>query len=149
MLFASLNKKSVKIIITLIVCLILIVAGVLLWVWHLVSRDTIYDGIFIDGINVSGLHPDEAAEIISLDLTERYKSSVLLKYMDRTWTLNLSDILFKFEIGNAVNYAYSLGRNGSFLKRAYEISKLRKGKTDITLDVSYSTEKLKDILYEI
>jgi len=103
----------------------LVIASVSTYVVVVLNRKTFYDGIAVEGIDVSGLTVDEAREKVEKKLDRIvYENSLLLNYEGMTWRIGLSDISYDFLVDDAIKRAYSIGREGSVLKRLKTIRNL-------------------------
>ena len=117
------------------------------WVFLLLDRDTLYDGIIIEGLDVSGLTRSEAKSQLEARMTEEYiNRRITLKCLERSWGIGLSEISFRMPVEEAVRSAYDLGRKGSLLERLKQIMVLRDQKQIIRIKPEYDRKNLQRYL---
>lgn len=117
------------------------------WVFSFLNNNNIYDGISIEGYNVSGMAFDQAKNLLT-DRLQEPASGVTIRLESKigSRTFSLSEIEYSYDVDSAVNKAYSIGRNGSIFRRMMEIISIRKNNVNINVDYSYSQQKLEDII---
>lgn len=141
------NSKK-KIIIALIIFLSLSLMFISLA--SLLGQKTFYNGVYIEGIDVSGLTKDEALIIVARKAEEICnREKIILKYSDLRWSINLRDISFKYLIEDAVDKAFSIGRTGNIFQRVRFIISLRSENINILLDPIFDIRKLENMLLSI
>ncbi|HOM01449.1 MAG TPA: VanW family protein [Acetivibrio sp.] len=146
--FFSKNKNRVLIVAASV--LLLIAASVSVYIMAVLNRKTFYDGVFVEGIDVSGLSIDEARERVKRKLDRIvYENSILLNYEDMTWKIGLSDISYGFLLDEAIESAYSIGRDGSVLKRLKTIRALKSNKRNVLSEVVFSKPRLEEYITSI
>lgn len=84
----------------------------------LVNSDTIRRNVRIAGVNVGGMTRQEAVKHVSKQTVDKILRTVELKAGDRKWSGQLRDLGVRADVDRAVNEAYKVGRDGSFLQRA-------------------------------
>lgn len=102
------------------------------------NNNRIYKGISIGNIDVSGLTRAQAVEKVRSSLNNINKANLTLKYSNKKWNIPYSQINARFNIGEAVEKAYSVGRNGNLLQRLSDIVSTRSGKK---FDVAFGYDK--------
>ncbi|WP_313757541.1 VanW family protein [Tissierella sp.] len=116
---------------------------------NILSIDTIYKGIRIDSYNVGNKTKEQALEYIKgKKEIEIDKKNMNLEYNDNIYRINLRELGFSYKYDDAVNNAFQLGREGSFIKRLKNISKIKSG-VDIPLESFYESDKIKDMVNNI
>lgn len=95
----------------------IIVSSIVLFLWVIVvvafsiinSKDTkIKKGVFIEGIDVSGLSIDEAKEKIQTDFLDKLDDTIYFQYGENLYSLALEQINAKYNLEEAVQDAYSV-----------------------------------------
>lgn len=95
----------------------IIVSSVVLFLWVIVviafsiinSKDTkIKKGVFIEGVDVSGLSIDEAKEKIQTDFLNKLDDTIYFQYGENLYSLALEQINAKYNLEEAVQDAYSI-----------------------------------------
>jgi len=116
----------------------------------ILKSNAIYDGVFIDDVDVSGLSINDARMAVLSRLNEKYgDETVTLKYGGEKWNFRLSDISYKFRIKEAIEKAFLVGRSGDILDRLSTIIKTRNNKVYIKLETEFDKSKLTGILEKI
>ena len=93
------------------------IAIIVLFLWVIIvivfsiinSKDTkIKKGVFIEGIDVSGLSIDEAKEKIQTDFLDKLDDTIYFQYGENLYSLALEQINAKYNLEEAVQDAYSV-----------------------------------------
>lgn len=136
------NNKKKFIIISIISLIILIFAILFCTIFSLlnINSDKIIEGIFVNGIDVSGLTKDEAKEKLQKICDEKIKNEINIKYKDYESNINLELIEVKYDIDNAINKAYDFGRTGNIFENNFTILKNKINKEDIKLEILLNEE---------
>ena len=139
------NKHSVLayilvFILIFIAILVLIFVGFSIYNYN--NKDVIQNGVYISGINVSGLSKSDAIEKLTPLFNELENKDIALVYEDYKTYINPSEINLKYDILSAVNYAFNIGKEGNIFSSNYTIFEtLIKGK-NITPVYSINSEAL-------
>lgn len=156
------NKKDSKRLLLIAGALVLLVAAVAFGyhqvhkrkVMDLLAAEGIYQGVTINGEDVSGLSREEAAE----RLHEKYKSEVVgqiltLQYGEgeaqQKWEIPFEEIGAGYHVEEAVEQAYRTGRTGTEEERFQVGAALLKEGLDIALTYGYDAELLQAKLAEV
>jgi vancomycin resistance protein YoaR len=130
----------------------LVVVGVFLLfsgVFFYLVRDTdkIYNNISVSGIDLSNSSKETAKKKID----EIKLENVKLKYEGKEFMISGDSISYKVDSDKAVNEAYAVGRNGSFLKNKVKIFALKALGKKVVLPLHYTIneEALKEELVKI
>lgn len=144
------NKKDYKKIL-IIIAIILIVLLVLSTGLALVNANSenIMAGITIDGVNVQGLSKEEAKVLIMKKVDEQVNNEVKIYVDSEEQTILLSQIEIIYDVENAVNEAYKVGRRKNIFVNNFEILKSKIFGTDIDLKIEYNEELLNNIVKDI
>ena len=108
-----------------------------------INNNKIIKNISIIGIDVSEMTIEEAEQKIKKELDERVNTDLILKHNNQTYTLIPTAIELSYNIKEAVERAYEIGRNGNILKNNFEILKHNKNNTDLKISVNYNENLLK------
>lgn len=150
MLLEFLSKNRNKIIIIAASVLLLIIATVSIRVMVILNWETFYDGVAVEGIDVSGLSIEQARELVEEKVGRIvYGNSILVSYEDMSWKIGLSDISYRFLVEEAIESAYSIGREGSALKRLRTIRDLKADKKNALAKVVFSESRLREYISSI
>ena len=144
------NKKDYKKIL-IIIAIILIVLLVLSTGFALVNANSenIMAGITINGVNVQGLSKEEAKVLIMKKVDEQVNNEVKIYVDSEEQTILLSQIEIIYDVENAVNEAYKVGRRKNIFVNNFEILKSKIFGTDIDLKIEYNEELLNNIIKNI
>ena len=77
------------------------------------QRDVIYAGVFVDGIHVGGLTPDEARTEIGGEDSASLAFSLTINIGDKAWALNNENVSAHRDINGALLKAYAYGRQNT------------------------------------
>ncbi|WP_265443416.1 VanW family protein [Acetivibrio straminisolvens] len=150
MLLNFLSKNKNKILIIAVSSFLLITLAVSIRIMVVLNRKTFYDGVVIEGIDVSGLSIDEAKEQVKRKLDGIvYGNSLLLNYEDMSWKIGLSDISYGFLVDEAIERAYSIGREGGVFNRLKTIRGLKSNKKNVLAEVVFSKSQLEEYITSI
>ncbi|MDO4530407.1 MAG: VanW family protein [Bacillota bacterium] len=153
------NGKKVLIAVLLLICA---AAGVFGYMemekrkaLELLELDGIYPGITIDGADVSGCSKAEALTLLNAKYhTELEDTALTLTYEQegaesKAWDISFGDIGAGFDVAQAVDEAYGLGREGTEKENLAAAKKLLKGTIDVAVPYVYKEELLAAKLQEV
>ena len=116
------KKRKIYILICIIVLVILIIGFSTLFALFNFNNDNIIKGISIKGIDISDLSKEEATNKLDEITKTELIPEISLKYEDNyEISFNPEQIEFKYEIANAVEEAYFVGRNNNLLINNYTL----------------------------
>ena len=84
------------------------------------KNENIFSGIYIKNIDVSNLSKDDATKKLNEYIQNYLPEEIILKHGDYETSINLSDLNIKFNINEAVDLSYNIGRNKNFIKNNFE-----------------------------
>lgn len=107
---------------------------------NLMNTNKIYDNVYINGIEVSGLDKNSAKKLIE----EKFKyGNLTLKNGDEIFTQDLNKLGFSYNVDDAVAKAYTIGRKGTFIQKSLKILGMKIGaRENIKLVASENLAKL-------
>lgn len=142
-------KKRIILMSTVLVIIAITLGGVFYIYKNILNIDTIYKGVTIENIDVSGKTMEQALEYIKdIKTNEIKKKSMKLIYGEKAFKIPLTDLGFSYDYEKAVEYAMQLGREGNFLKRLKDIAKIKSG-YNVPLESYYSVEMAETIVNAI
>ncbi|OGO06716.1 MAG: hypothetical protein A2Y73_02895 [Chloroflexi bacterium RBG_13_56_8] len=106
------RQATLAILLALLV--IVLVGGVGFLAYQICYGSRIYQGVRILGRDVGGLSSSEALEVVSQELGGEQLPYVSLHTADQVWTVSLQEMGGYFDLSEAVQKAWELGRSGSF-----------------------------------
>lgn len=112
------------------------------------NRTTIYEGVSINGIDVSGLNRMEAMAKLRNSFAEALNNKILvLKYEDYQYSASFSDLNVQYDYYKAVNNGFKIGRKGNIFDRFTDIFDCKINGRNLTLELIYKKGKV-DVLIE-
>lgn len=102
-------------VILFVVLLIAIAVG-----YSMVYYGTIYPGVSVFGVDVSGLTPDQAAERIQEELQFAQKGRIVFLYGDQVWIARPNELGMYLDSQATALAAYSVGRQGDPVTRVLQ-----------------------------
>ena len=142
------NKASTISIVILLFMVALLLAFSIFTIYNTTS-DKIANGIFIKGVDVSGLTKESAKNSIETFINEHSSDEILLKHNDYQASISLEQISAKFDIDSAVDEAYKINRNGNLFANTFQALKLLVVHTDIEPTLLCDEEQLAKNLQDI
>ena len=145
------KPKSVKHIIILFLIFFGILFGILtiifgIFTYYNSQKDTISQGIYISGVDVSGLSIKQAKEKVQKYYDKVLSTDIVLVHKDYETYIKPSEIELKFDISSAVNYAYNIGKNGNIFTDNYYVFDALLNGVNITPTYTISKKTLTEIL---
>lgn len=113
------------------------------------NNDKIISGIYINGINVSGLTKQEAIDSLSNNLSDNTSKMIKLKHGDFESSIMGKQISASFDIVSSVDVAYQMGRNGSLIQNNYCILSAMMQHLNIEPILNYNDQALTDLLNDL
>ena len=114
-----------------------------------VNNTRILSGIYIDTVNVSGLTKEEAKEALSNALNNNLALTIRIYNGDYETSFLPEQIEAKFDIDAAIDAAYRIGRDGSFIQNNYTILFTLLEPVSIQPTLQYNEEALNSIASSI
>ena len=123
------------------------------------QQDVIYPGVFVDGIHVGGMTPDEAKEALGDENAASSSFSLSINIGDKVWTLNNENVSAHRDINGALLQAYAIGRQNTtgiletqrtpFRERADTVMDLRENYIYIQSKQAYDYTTVQSVIDEI
>ena len=88
------------------------------------KNQTIYDGVYIKGIAVSGLSKEEAIQKIEEEIKNKMPESILFKHGETNFAIGVKELEADFDVESAVDLAYKIGRDGNLFTNNYRIFRI-------------------------
>ncbi len=117
-------------------------------IYNMNNNNKIAKGIYIYGIDVSGLSKEEAVSIVSEQFIPIQSSEIKLFSKDYETSINPSEISLQFNIDSAVNYAFSIGKKGNIITDNYDVFSTLINNIQITPTFSLDEKSLNSLLNE-
>lgn len=141
-------KNNVLLIYVILIAIFLGICIAIVSTWYFTHKadNRIQNGVFIKGVNVSGMTKEEAKNAIQLYLNEVMSEYVVFKYNNYEYNVEVSQIEAYFDIDAAVNYAYNIGRKRNFFTNISEYISVLMNKIDIEPVLKYNEDALDDYI---
>ncbi|MFR3183381.1 MAG: VanW family protein, partial [Clostridia bacterium] len=143
------RKKRKKAIIISLILVILIAIFSTIFAFININNEKIISGVTIKGIEVSGLTKEEAMAKLETIYSEKLEKDLKLKYGEYESELNPTLMEVKYDIENAVNEAYLLGKDGNIFVNNYKILSTLIQKKDINVNMTLNEEVTKQTINDM
>lgn len=146
------KNKSDVLTIFIILCLIFILLLIITFCTFSfinLTSTTIAKGVFIKGVDVSGLTKEDAIKKVSSYVSSSIPEEIRLKHNDFETSLSTSQLSIFFNTEDAVNIAYNIGKTGNIFQKNTEILETLFSKVNIDPGFSIDGEQLKKDLQDI
>lgn len=114
-----------------------------------IGNSNILNNVYINGISVSSLSREQAKEKLEPILNESLTKEIPIVTDNYSATILPAEIDFSYDIGAALEEAYSVGRTGNILTNNFRILISLFSKTDIKIPITYDSNKLDNIIDNI
>ena len=136
--------------IVILLAVALLVAAMILYLALLLTQKSFYRGVSVEGMDLSGMVPNQAKIYVSENLKGKYaKASIVLTYGENRWQFGSDEIGLKYLGDVAIDNAYRVGRSGNFINRLREILLLRAEAVNFIADTYFDRERLENRLSQI
>lgn len=125
------------------------IAATVMFYSHQQNSNIIQSGVFIKGVNVSGLTKEEAIELVSKELSYQMHDHIELTYKNYNYYVEIEQIGAKFDIESSVNYALSIAKTGNFFDDLNKYIAVLMTNIDIEPMLVYDEEALQSYLETI
>ncbi len=129
-----------------ILFLILLIIFSAFTIYNLNNSNNIAKGIYIYGIDISGLSKKQATDKVSSKFKQIQATDIKLFYKDYEAVINPSEINLSFDISSAVNYAFSIGKSGNIFKDDYAVLNAMINGVNVTPSYSLDEKSLQSTL---
>lgn len=140
-------KKSLIIIIILILIFMIAIGSTAYKTYEeVVNIDSIYPGITVGGKDVYGLNREQAIEKLNIDFyNETSNKNLIMRAKEYQVEVTPEDLGFRWNIDEAVEQAYAIGRRGNPLERYKKIKEVEAG-VNIPVELLYDKSRIDDIV---
>lgn len=151
--FAPVEKEkrsplSILGILIFIIITILVIAFIIFTGYNALNQN-IVEGVHIKDIDVSNMSKSDAKYQLENYIANTLPEEITLKHGDYQTTISLSQIGVNFDVKNAVNDAYNIGRQGNLFQNNFYVLSTMFGKVNIEPTLNLDTEQLTQNLNEI
>lgn len=113
------------------------------------QNEKIIKGVYIINVDVSNLTKEEAKQKVTNYINSSFPEEIKLKHNDFETSISTSQLSIYFNIDEAVDIAYQIGKTGNIFENNLVILKNLLSKTIITPGFSIDDEQLKNDLQNI
>lgn len=143
--------KNKKLLIILILVIIFFILSIIFSLLNFGSNKII-SGVYIANTDISKMTKENASNLLKKIANEK-NNEITLEYKaeDEEYEkkLDLSILNIDFNLDNAINNAYNIGRNGNIFQSNFEIAKTMFFKENIDLNISLDEKMLNTIISDI
>lgn len=107
-----------------------------------IGNDKIIGKVSIMGIDVSNMTKEQATEVLEEIIHDKMSEELVLKKDDYETSINANQINAQFNIEEAVQKAYDIGRSGNIITNNYNILASIIWENNIELQMNYEQESL-------
>ena len=151
------NKEEIKkkgktkkvIIIVFVILLILVALFFTIFAILNLKNTKIIRGVQIGEINVSDMSKEDAKALLDERNAKNQEKQLILKYGDLENKVTYSSLAVNYQIDEAINNAYNIGRDGNIFENNLYILKTWKDGENIELKATVDTEKLNQVVQNI
>ena len=149
------SKKKPAGLFWLVIALVVVAGGI--WTALQIKslyREVIFEGITVDGIDVSGMTEGQAFDTVRKAADEKLENiSIVFKYNDKTWSFNAEDLQAQINVKDAVAQAYETGKSGGIIERFKTVQETKAAglaiKSQFVVDRQVLVVELEDVKKEI
>ena len=126
----------------IVVAISIFVVSAMLFYHIYKKNDKIQSGVYIKGINISGLTKQDAIGLVAQNLKQDLKDSIILKYKNNEYYVEVEQFEAKFDVEKSVELAYQIGRSGNMIKDIQDCIHVLVAKINIEPILNYNDEAL-------
>ena len=115
------NKGLIIFAIVIAILAILLLAFSTVFALININSNKIMNGVFIQGIDVSGLTTDEAKEKVSNIVNKHLACKIVVKHDDFEGVFMPEQLGVTFDADSVINRSYTVGRDGNIFENNYSI----------------------------
>lgn len=143
------QHKKMLLIVTFAIIILIILSACTVFAVLNYNNTKIIKGVSINGVDVSNLTIDEAKGKLNSIINQEETKNIKLRYEDYELTLVPEQIEVKFDIEEAINKAYAIGRESNIFVNNFNIIKSRLQTNNIEVPISINEEKLTEVVNNI
>lgn len=143
------NKTIWIVLITIAILIILVALFSTIFAVINIKSDKVLKGITINEIDISELTKEQAIEKINNIYGTRAEQQIYLTHGEYETSVTYEALEVKYQIQDAVNEAYNIGRSGNVIQNNFEILKTWKQGKNIKLNVTLDTDMINQIAQNI
>lgn len=139
------NKTIWIVLITIAILIILVALFSTIFAVINMKSDKVLKGITINEIDISELTKEQAIEKLNNIYGTRAEQQIYLTHGEYETSVTYEALEVKYQIQDAVNEAYNIGRSGNVIQNNFEILKIWKQGKNIKLNITLDTDMINQI----
>lgn len=139
------NKTIWIVLITIAILIILVALFSTIFAVINIKSDKVLKGITINEIDISELTKEQAIEKLNNIYGTRAEQQIYLTHGEYETSVTYEALEVKYQIQDAVNEAYNVGRSGNVIQNNFEILKTWKQGKNIKLNITLDTDMINQI----
>ena len=145
------KKGKTKKVIVIVFVILLILVALFFTIFAILNlkNTKIIRGVKIGEINVSDMSKEDAKALLDERNAKNQEKQLVLKYGDLENKVTYSSLAVNYQIDEAINNAYNIGRDGNIFENNLYILKTWKDGENIELKATVDTEKLNQVVQNI
>lgn len=149
--FKMFRHDNVMLVFTILLAIFIgiCIAAVSFFYTNIQNTDKIQPGIYIKGINVSGLTKQEAIDLVEKELAKQMNDHIELSYDKITYYVEVEQIGAMFNIEDSVEYAFKIAKTGTFIENIKQYFNVLMRNINIEPKFIYNDEALTEYLETI
>ena len=136
------NKGLIIFAIVIAILAILLLAFSTVFALININSNKIMNGVFIQGIDVSGLTTDEAKEKVSNIVNKHLAYKIVVKRDDFEGVFMPEQLGVTFDADSVINQSYTVGRDGNIFENNYSILNCLLNNYNISTNINFDDEFL-------
>lgn len=110
------------------------------------DNNTITKGVFIDEVDVGGLTATEAEDKVKEFVDTLREREISIRVDDNIASVELGDLGYSYNMGNAIEQALELGTVGNLIKRYKDLKDIAEGGVTYPLEFSLDENKVREFI---
>ena len=145
------KKSKAKKAIAIVFVILLILVALFFTIFAILNlkNTKIIRGVQIGEINVSDMSKEDAKALLDERNAKNQEKQLVLKYGDLENKVTYSSLAVNYQIDEAINNAYNIGRDGNIFENNLDILKTWKDGEKVELKATVDTEKLNQVVQNI
>ena len=143
------KKLLIKVGIVAAILFVLIIIFSVVFALMNINNSNIMKGIYINGIDMSGMSQEDAKSKIEALANEKLAKEMTVTYNEYSSTINATILELNYDINSAIEEAYSIGRNGNLITNNYAILKAMFFKDNVDINISLNEDIAKTTIADM
>ena len=145
----EIGKKSFIVKMTIIFVLLILLLLCTIFALVNINSDTIVKGVKINNFDISRMTKEEAMQKLNAKIKDELEAQIKLENEEWSYEFVANQIGANYEVEEAINKSYNIGRSGNVFKDNFVIAKALFYGINIEMDIKYNEEELENIITDI